>query len=164
MPSPDPLPQPAIRPATAADAEVMARMRYVFRAALDEPVEDEAAFVARCGAWMEARLAAGSAWRCWVAEDGGEIVGHAWAQAVEKMPNPVLENELHAYVTNLYVRPALRGGGLGARLLETVLAWCREAGVDAVILWPSERSRSLYLRHGFAVRDDLLELRLPPRG
>jgi hypothetical protein len=28
-----------------------------------------------------------------------------------------------------------------------------------VLLWPTPRSRSLYLRHGFATRDDVLERR-----
>jgi GNAT superfamily N-acetyltransferase len=56
------------------------------------------------------------------------------------------------------VTPARRGG-IGGRLLETALAWCRAAGVDAVLLWPCARSRSLYERYGFGVRDDLLALR-----
>jgi hypothetical protein len=30
--------------------------------------------------------------------------------------------------------------------------------VHAIILWPTERSRSLYERQGFAVRDDMMEL------
>jgi GNAT superfamily N-acetyltransferase len=46
------------------------------------------------------------------------------------------------------VRPAERGG-TGSALLEAALAWCREAHVDTVILWPSERSRTLYARYGF---------------
>jgi hypothetical protein len=29
--------------------------------------------------------------------------------------------------------------------------------MDAVILWPTPRSRRLYERHGFAVRKDLFE-------
>jgi len=36
----------------------------------------------------------------------------------------------------------------------------RAEQVDAVILWPTPRSRSLYLRLGFASREDLLEHRL----
>jgi GNAT superfamily N-acetyltransferase len=135
-------------------------MRYAFRAELGATTEAEDAFVARCAAWMEERLAPGGAWRCWVAEAGGEIVGHAWMSFVEKIPNPVDEPELHAYVTNCYVRPEARGKGIGGRLLAAALDACREAGVDAVFLWPSAGSRSLYLRHGFAVRDDLLELHL----
>jgi len=147
-----------IRRATAADAPALARLRYVFRADLGAPNESEEAFVARCAGWMAARLEGDQAWRCWVAEDAEAIVGTVWVHRFEKMPNPVDEPEHHAYITNLYVHPDRRGG-IGSRLLEAALSWCREAGVDAVLLWPSEKSRSLYERYGFAVRDDVLELR-----
>jgi GNAT superfamily N-acetyltransferase len=158
----------SIRTATVSDALVLARLRYAFRCELGSALETEEAFVARCAAWMGQRLGGavgdtcGGHWRCWVAEDGDVIVGTVWVQRFEKMPNPVDEAEHHAYITNLYVHPDRRGG-IGSRLLETALDWCRVAGVDAVLLWPSERSRSLYERQGFAVRGDLMELRLASR-
>jgi len=154
---------PRIRPAVPADAPVLARMRYRMRAEIGTPTEAEDGFVERCAAWMAERLAPGSAWRCWVAEEGGRIVGHAWVQVFEKMPNPVDELERHGYVTNMYVAPELRGRGLGGALLDLALRHCREQEVDEIILWPSERSRSLYLRAGFTVHGDLLELRSPRR-
>jgi GNAT superfamily N-acetyltransferase len=55
--------------------------------------------------------------------------------------------------------PEARGRQIGERLLRTALKWCRERQIDAVILWPSKRSRTIYLRHGFAVPDDLFQLR-----
>ena len=85
--------------------------------------------------------------------------GTVWLQWIEKIPNPVAELEWHGYITSLYVREAFRERRLGTALLETALAACDERGVDAVILWPTPRSRSLYLRHGFAVRDDIMEFR-----
>jgi hypothetical protein len=33
-------------------------------------------------------------------------------------------------------------------------------GVDSVILWPSEKSRTLYARHGFVAHGRLMELTL----
>lgn len=151
--------EPLIRAARPADVQALARLRYEFRAALGPPVEDEASFVRRCGAWMAERLAPAGAWRCWIAERAGEPVGQVWLQVIEKMPNPVVEPERHAYITNLYVREGERGQGTGTRLLARALEWCRDAGdIHAVILWPTGRSRSLYERHGFAVRDDVLEL------
>jgi GNAT superfamily N-acetyltransferase len=51
-----------------------------------------------------------------------------------------------------------RGQGTGTKLLTVALEWCKDGKVHAVILWPSDRSRPLYERNGFAVRDDLLEL------
>jgi ribosomal protein S18 acetylase RimI-like enzyme len=147
-----------IRRATAADARELARLRWVFRAELVEPTESEAEFVARAGSWMADRLGTDPRWLCWVAEQGTAIVGTLWLHQIEKLPNPVDEPEDHAYITSVYVLPEHRGG-LGGRLMETALAWCHEADVDAVLLWPSGRSRSLYERYGFGVRDDLFALR-----
>jgi GNAT superfamily N-acetyltransferase len=152
-----------VRGATEADLAALASLRYDFRAELGAATEARADFAARCRRWMAGRIA-GPSWRCWVVEERTSsepvrLLGTVWVQLFEKMPNPIGEAEAHAYVTNLYVVPAARGRGLGSRLLEAALGWCGEREVDAVLLWPSERSRALYERHGFAVRDDVLELR-----
>jgi len=135
-------------------------MRYVFRASLGDAVEDEASFVERVTSWMAQRLGEYGAWRCWVAVQDGAIAGHLWLQTIEKIPNPVVELERHAYITNVFVDEALRGSGVGQRLLDAALAFCREQGVDSAILWPTSRSRTLYARNGFAVRDDIMEANL----
>jgi GNAT superfamily N-acetyltransferase len=83
-------------------------------------------------------------------------------QLFEKIPNPVNdEPELHAYVTNFYVVPETRNRGLGKRLLEKALSWCRARNTDAVILWATPDSKSLYRRCGFVAPSGLLELRHP---
>jgi GNAT superfamily N-acetyltransferase len=113
---------------------------------------------------MVARLASGSNWRCWVAEEAGKLVGTIWVQLIEKIPNPGAEAESHGYISNLYVEPSRRGAGLGSMLMDTCLRYCEKESVDAVILWPTPRSRRLYERHGFAVREDLFERRLSPKS
>jgi GNAT superfamily N-acetyltransferase len=155
---------PIIRSGHPADASALARLRYEFRASQAQAGETEPQFIARATPWMAERLAPGGVWRCWVAEHDGRLVGTVWLQTIEKLPNPVAEPERHGYVSSLYVEPAHRGTGLGGRLLASCLDACAEAALDAVILWPTPRSRSLYERHGFAVRDDLLALRLGSPG
>ena len=150
-----------IRPATPADAGELATLRYEFRAALDPSQEAFETFRARCTSWMASRLATG-VWRCWVAEREGRMVGTVWLFMIEKLPNPVAEPEQHGYVSSLYVRPECRGSGLGSQLLAKVLETCEAERCDAVFLWPTARSRSLYLRHGFEVQQDLLERRMTP--
>ena len=151
--------RPTVRQATSEDAVALARLRYEFRSEHHRPTEDEEAFLARCEVWMGDRLGGDALWGCWVAEEGGEIVGNLWLQRIEKLPNPVAEPEQHAYVTSVYVTPERRNARVGALLLETALEWCRQENVDAVLLWPSERSRTFYGRYGFGVRDDLFALR-----
>ncbi len=146
-----------IRLASAGDAPTLARMRFEFRATMNQASESEDAFIARCGPWMAERLLAGSPWRCWIADDGRRTAGHLWLQLIEKIPNPAPEMEQHAYITNVYVDPADRGAGIGRRLMEAALQFCRENRVDSVILWPTERSRTLYARHGFALPEDMME-------
>ncbi|HEX6534148.1 MAG TPA: GNAT family N-acetyltransferase [Gemmatimonadaceae bacterium] len=148
-----------IRFATAADARALARLRFAFRSAIAPPEEDEATFVARCERWMAERLAGGDGWRAWVAERDGGIVGNVWLHLIEKLPNPVAEPESHGYITNFFVLEHARGAGVGAALLGAALGEGERLQLDAVILWPTPRSRSLYERHGFAVRDDLMERR-----
>jgi GNAT superfamily N-acetyltransferase len=152
-----------IRPANPADAQPLAELRYEFRSRLGSPDEQRETFIARCRTWMESHLAS-SAWKCWVVERANAVEGGIWLQVIEKIPNPVTEFENLGYITNLYLRDSARGHGLGERLLETTMTWCRANDIDLVMLMPSPRSRSLYLRHGFAVHDDLMSANLGPRS
>jgi len=146
-----------IRAATPDDALALAELRWEFRAGRDPAVEEHHVFVARCRAWM-ARELAGSAWRAWVAIDQGRIVGQVWVDLIHKVPNPIGERDRHAYLSNLYVQPSARGGA-GTALLRTAIQWSRANGVDRVILWPSERSVTLYRRHDFRRDADVMELK-----
>jgi GNAT superfamily N-acetyltransferase len=146
--------------ATSADWRAMAEMRYRFRTELESPAEPKSRFVRRCRSWMQKRFRSGSyPWRCWVVDDGQQLLGHVCVQLFEKIPNPVNEPELHAYMTNFYVVPEVRQRGLGKKLLNKALSWCRGQGVDAVILWATPESRSLYRRCGFIESADVFEAR-----
>ena len=145
-----------IRTATVADAKTMAELRWTFRSTQDPPTEPHDAFVRRCAVWMRRELQDGSAWQAWVAVDTHVIVGQVWLHTIQKIPNPCDEREQLAYVSNLYVDAAARGG-TGTRLLESALAWCRVKRIARVVLWPSRRSVSLYLRHGFSHGGDVME-------
>lgn len=57
----------------------------------------------------------------------------------------------HQYLFLLGTRDAWQSHGLGTALLRSVLTWCDHDGVPAYLEATSERNRSLYERHGFAV-------------
>lgn len=147
----------AIRFAQPSDAEVLAQLRYALRASTGRATEPEADFIKRCSVWMRDHLD-NDAWYCWVAEVNEQVIGAVWLQLVEKIPNPRAEAEHHAYITNFYIQEQARDRGIGSQLLRAALDWCAARDVHTVILWPTERSRTLYERCGFAVRDDIMEL------
>jgi GNAT superfamily N-acetyltransferase len=136
-------------------------MRWDFRVEEGERPDGggRPAYVDRAGRWIGDGLASGR-WRAWVAEAGGEAVGQVFLQLVERFPRieggeagPV------GYLTSFYVRPAWRGRGAGRALLDAAVAWARGRGVEAIVVWPSERSAPLYLRAGFGHPGQLLEHR-----
>jgi len=148
-----------IRSATSADAASLAELRWEFRTSRLPPAESHDAFVKRCAPWMRRELANAISWRAWVAVNNKAIIGQVWLNTVHKIPNPVAELETHGYISNLYVKPSERGG-IGTRLIDAVLKWSQANGIDRVILWPSPRSVTLYLRHGFSHGGDVMELKV----
>ncbi|MCC7411485.1 MAG: GNAT family N-acetyltransferase [Gammaproteobacteria bacterium] len=147
-----------IRVAETRDVPTLAGWRYDFRAAETRAQEPRAAFIDRCVQWMHARLAEPDRWHAWIAQDDTGPAGQIWTQIFDKVPNPVDEAEAHAYITNLYVRPSVRGTGIGAALLHTAIDWCRTRGVHSVLLWAPADRHALYLRHGFVSPAEILEL------
>lgn len=150
-----------IRVARSSDCSALAELRYRFRAEAGSATEIQSRFVHRCASWMRKRFCAGSGpWRCWVLDDGTQLLGHVCVQLFEKLPNPIEdEPELHAYLTNFYVIPDMRRKGFGKKLLDKALSWCRAQGTDAIILWATPESRSLYRRCGFGKAVGVLERR-----
>lgn len=155
--------QVRIRLARSGDCRALADLRYRFRNETGPATEAKSRFVRRCASWMKKRFRSGaSPWRCWVLDDGKQLLGHACVQLFEKIPNPIHdEPELHAYLTNFYVVPEVRSRGLGKKLLDEALSWCRAQGTDAIILWATPGSKSLYRRCGFVEPADIFELRHP---
>jgi GNAT superfamily N-acetyltransferase len=149
-----------IRLATEDDAATLARLRLELRSTSRMIVENEQEFLARCELWMKERLRTGTQWQCWIAEQQAVAVGAVWAQVVEKIPNPVGEAECLVYLTNFYVREEYRSAGIGSRLLAAVLDWGKSNNAEKVILWPTDRSKPFYLRHGFSFAADVMHLKI----
>jgi GNAT superfamily N-acetyltransferase len=84
----------------------------------------------------------------WVAvDDGGGVVGTCGVF-------PVAAGDME--LRKMYLHPGARGTGLGKRLLEESVTWCRARGVERMVLDTTEqmtRAIAFYEANGF-VRDD----------
>jgi DNA-binding MarR family transcriptional regulator/predicted N-acetyltransferase YhbS len=85
--------------------------------------------------------------RCWIAERGGERIGSIFL---------VDEGEGVARLRLLLLTPSARGLGLGRRLVETCVAFAREAGYREVVLWTHAvltAARGIYASVGFQIAE-----------
>ena len=80
-----------------------------------------------------------------LARTRGRCVGIAATYAEQGRPRD-------QHLVAMWVDGDHRGAGAAARLVEAVLAWCREAGAESVSLWVADgnaRARRFYERVGF---------------
>ncbi len=99
------------------------------------------------------RLASGTS-ATFVAEREGALCGLA---SVYKLVNHRSEifKQPSAYVSNVYIDPALRRRGLGTTLTQLCIDWARENGCVIVRLRTSEMGRHVYAAMGFEQSDEM---------
>jgi GNAT superfamily N-acetyltransferase len=152
-----------VRRATVADVPTLAALRRAWTLEDERPGELRDDFEDAFTTLVADGIAAGR-WVVWVGEVDGEIASHAFVAVVEKIPRPVAGFATLGYLTNVYTRPEHRGHGLGGRVLGAVIDWARDAGLELLVVWPSEASIPVYERHGFADRGEPLVWRHPQAG
>jgi GNAT superfamily N-acetyltransferase len=87
--------------------------------------------------------------RIWIVEDAGKIVGSV---AIVKF------SEREAQLRWLLLVPEVRGQGIGRRLVEEALDFCRDAGYSSVFLWTVNTlpmAAKLYQSTGFEPTEEL---------
>ncbi len=130
-----------LRPLTADDWQLLREIRL--RALADSPD----AF----GGTLEQSLAQPeSFWRDRLSGEGPTVVVLESGRAVA-MGGVHLPGEGRAAVWGMWTDPQARGHGLGGRVLDHLLAWCRERGltVELRVVEGNPVARGLYTSRGF---------------
>ncbi|RYZ22668.1 MAG: GNAT family N-acetyltransferase [Chitinophagaceae bacterium] len=138
----------SLRPITSADNAAIAR---VIRAALEEFGANHPGTVyydESTDRLSEVFEAPGSFYL--VAEQDGQVVGGGGIYPTGGLPEGMAE------LVKMYLRPEVRGIGLGSRLIQAALDWAKEAGYKQVYLesMPElQKALSTYERFGFRYLD-----------
>lgn len=111
-----------------------------------------------------ARAIPGEEFVGWVAEAGGEVVGTGGLCFAEKPGTGRNPSGREGYVLNVYTRPAWRGRGIAAALLNELLAEAWARGVGCVRLHATAAGWPLYERSGFRLSDTEMVLYTPAHG
>ena len=154
-----------IRPATAADAPIIARHRAemftdmgVLPSAIYQSLVDETV------RYLERAMPAGE-YLGWLAAPGGsaaDIVAGAGVQRRRVLPHPsatgenvVLASGRQAIVLNVFTEPAWRRRGLARLLMAEILGWARSVALDTLVLHASDAGRPLYEELGFDATNEM---------
>jgi len=146
----------AVRAGTLADVEIIvAHRRAMFfdggfhdQRALDEM---SAAF----GPWLRRKMQAGEYLAWFAVSDDNHIAAGAGLWLMDWPPHMIGPGRYRGNIVNVYTDPRFRRMGLAMRLMETVLDWCRNNRVRAVILHASDEGRPLYDKLGFTATNEM---------
>jgi len=139
-----------LRAADPADIPELMRLRWQLYSETEPVVgESYAAYEARFAPFARQVLRSPD-WHVVVATHDTQVIAAMWVYRVPRVPQPGRGPAAPlAYVTNVYVEPAHRDGGLGSRMLAGIRDRCREEGFSLMMAWPTERSFPFYERLGF---------------
>lgn len=143
-----------IRPATAADARAIAKVRIdtwrtAYRGLVPDAYLDAMDVDESVALWDRVLAADASAASVYVADNDGEVIGFA---AANPLPEP--RHGLDAELTAVYVRREFQRAGIGRRLVDAVVGAQREKGVSGLIVWViagNKAGRAFYERLGGTV-------------
>jgi ribosomal protein S18 acetylase RimI-like enzyme len=123
------------------------------------------AMSARFEPWLLAKMRAGEYLAWFAASAGGEIAAGLGLWLMDWPPHLVGSGPRRGNIVNVYTNPESRRNGLARSLVRAALDWCRDNGVDCVILHASEEGRGLYEGLGFRATNEmrilLTDVRMP---
>ncbi len=144
---------------THADFQEIAELRWYLKTEdlSSGEVPDRARFIENYTAHLRAQDETGQTSH-WVLDTPQGVQGVATVRKIAKETSLDGMGGAWGYLTNVFLTPALRNQGRGTALLSDLVNWAREEGLEFLLVWPSDRSRTLYIRAGFAGADDPLLL------
>ena len=155
-----------IRLATVADLELISWHRArMFQDMGELPPDLFESFRAQSLETLQRMFGRGEyvGWLASPENEPGQIVAGAGLQLREVPPhlqtNPNGKIDIvsgrQAIIQNVFTEPEWRRRGLAALLIERIIDWTREQGIDSLVLHASDEGRALYERLGFIATTEM---------
>jgi GNAT superfamily N-acetyltransferase len=158
--------EPQIRLATPEDVEVISWHRArMFQDMGQLPDHLFESFRALSREYLRAGLTSGGyvGWLIFQTDHPQKILAGAGILHRQVPPFPIspengetaIAGGRQGLIINVFTEPEWRRRGLARRLLEHILAWSREQGIDSVMLHASDEGRGLYEQLGFVATSEM---------
>jgi GNAT superfamily N-acetyltransferase len=89
---------------------------------------------------------------CFLLKKDGEFVSSIFMIKVDRPASTAFLNGKTAFLMNVYTKPKYRKIGAASTLLDYVIDYARECGIDSIDLSSTSMGRELYKRKGFKLR------------
>lgn len=149
-----------IRPATLADIPHIVEHRGQMFRDMGIPAEFEEMAIAT-DLWLRHALPS-KTYRGWVAESAdGAVAAGGGLIVIPWPPGPMSMDPRCGFVFNVYTAPEHRKQGLGRRLMDAMHEWCRDEGIERVVLNASTFGKPMYAAMGYVVTaEPMMRMRL----
>jgi len=87
--------------------------------------------------------------------DGDAVIAGASLWLMPWTPDVITGKSVKGMIFNVYTEPDYRRQGLARRLVTTLIDWCKENGIDLVVLHASDEGRPLYESLGFIATNEM---------
>lgn len=139
-----------IRRATAADVPDLVRLRRIMFEAMGWSDETQLDATGAASAAHFAESIPDGEFHGWVAvTSAGEVVSSGGLIVDQHLPTPGNLSGQIGYVLNVVTIPSYRRQGIAGRIMQTMLTWLKEQGIQRVTLHASDDGQSLYESLGF---------------
>lgn len=126
---------------------VLAALRRAWNEENAGTIIDDDGFVSVFTTWWEAERDTRT---FFIIELDGVAIGMANIKTYDRMPSAGRSSSgVWGYVGNVFVLPGHRNAGVGEALMDALVAWAWDRGMEHLRLAPSPRSSSFYARLGF---------------
>jgi GNAT superfamily N-acetyltransferase len=143
----------SIREATIADIPHIVQHRELMFREMGIPAAFED-MAAATDLWLRQAIPANT-YLGWIAEsNSGEVTGGSGLIVIPWPPGPMTMDPRCGFVFNVYTTPSHRKQGLARRLMEAMHDYCRNDGIERVVLNASTFGKPLYEAMGYVVTDE----------
>ena len=144
-----------LRRATTEDADTLVEhRRAMFRDMGHGDASALDSMAARFRVWLLAQMNAGS-YLAWLISAPDSSVAAGAGLWLMDWPPHMIGRGPRGNILNVYTHESFRRLGLARTLMEVVLAWCRDHGVDTIILHASPQGKLLYDSLGFQSTNEM---------